>query len=141
MLDETARDLAALHATAFDGTARWSADAFARALVDPGCFLVRAPGGAGFALGRHVADEVELLTLVVAAPRRRMGLGRTLLAEFEARARARGATAAFLEVADGNAPARALYDAAAWRVVGRRPRYYDDGSDAVLMRKALDGAA
>jgi ribosomal-protein-alanine N-acetyltransferase len=126
--------LAALHATAFEGAARWSEAAFRAALADPVCFLVDAPDG--FALGRAVAGEAELLTLVVAGPARRAGLGARLLSAFEAEALARGAEDAFLEVDAVNAPALRLYARAGWRVAGRRGGYYA-GSDALTMRKRL----
>ncbi|TFL19400.1 GNAT family N-acetyltransferase [Jannaschia formosa] len=127
--------LAALHATAFDGASRWSAAAFRAALADRHCFLTEEGDGPdGFVLGRTVADEAELLTLVVAAPARRRGLGRRLVAAFEAEARARGAEAAFLEVSADNPAARALYEGTGWRLVGQRTGYYD-GIDALAMRK------
>lgn len=129
--------LAALHATAFDGASRWSSAAFAAALGDPRCFFTfegAAPDA--FALGRSVADEAELLTLVVARDRRRAGIGRRLVAAFEEGARRHGAVAAFLEVSAENAAARALYEAAGWRVAGQRSGYYD-GVDALAMRKDL----
>jgi ribosomal-protein-alanine N-acetyltransferase len=127
--------LAALHASAFDGAARWSAAAFRAAAANPICFLIDE-GETGFALGRSVADEAELLTLVVAGDARRRGVGATLLAAFESEARRRGAEAAFLEVAADNAPARRLYERAGWRVAGQRSGYYD-GTDAIAMRKRL----
>ncbi|WP_308915915.1 GNAT family N-acetyltransferase [Jannaschia sp. LMIT008] len=132
-------DLAALHASAFDGAARWSAGSFAAAQRDPTCFFVPEDGDAhGFALGRVMADEVELLTLVVAPDRRRRGTATALLDAFERQAAARGAEAAFLEVSADNVPARALYARAGWREVGRRPGYYG-GTDAIAMRKDLAG--
>jgi ribosomal-protein-alanine N-acetyltransferase len=42
-----------------------------------------------------------------------------------------------LEVAEGNAAARALYAAGAFRPVGRRSRYYPDGGDALVLRREL----
>jgi ribosomal protein S18 acetylase RimI-like enzyme len=38
-----------------------------------------------------------------------------------------------LEVSAANAPAQALYLSEGFAVVGRRPKFYNDGSDAVLM--------
>jgi ribosomal-protein-alanine N-acetyltransferase len=49
----------------------------------------------------------------------------------------RGAAAMFLEVSDRNLPARALYAAAGFAEVGRRRRYYADGSDALVLRRGL----
>jgi len=49
----------------------------------------------------------------------------------------RGGTAVFLEVATGNTAARALYKKFEYIEVGRRRRYYADGSDAVVLRMNL----
>ncbi len=131
--------LAALHAACFDTPRPWQAEEFTRILDDRGVFLIAAPSG--FALGRVLVDEAELLTLAVDPGARRRGAGRSLLRRFEAEARDRAAGTAFLEVASGNAPALALYQAAGWATAGRRPGYYrkPDGSriDAITLRKAL----
>ena len=55
----------------------------------------------------------------VSPTRRRRGLGGTLLARVLARA-----AAVFLEVAEDNRAARALYRGAGLRLVGRRAGYY-----------------
>lgn len=92
-------------------------------------------------MGRVIADEAELLTLAVAPPARRQGLGRGLLAHFLDEARRRGATRAFLEVAADNGPACALYQAGGFAEDGRRRGYYrgPDGVvvDALLLSRAL----
>jgi ribosomal-protein-alanine N-acetyltransferase len=103
--------------------------------VDPATRGVR-----GFVLGSCVADEAEVLLLVVALEARRAGLGRRLLSALEDWARDGGATASFLEVAVGNVAARALYGAAGYEQVGVRRGYYD-GEDALCLRRALAGAA
>jgi ribosomal-protein-alanine N-acetyltransferase len=43
----------------------------------------------------------------------------------------------FLEVSEANGAARALYAAAGFEEAGRRRRYYADGSDALVLRRAL----
>lgn len=126
--------MAALHATGFPEGQRWSAAMLAAALEARGALVAREPGG--FALGRAAAGEAELHTLVVAPDRRRSGIATRLLAAFDAAARAAGAEAAFLEVAEGNVAARALYARAGWQEVGRRGGYYD-GADALILRKPL----
>ena len=127
--------LAALHAACFTThPPPWPANGFAGLLADPAVFLIEAPQA--LLLGRAAAGEAELLTLAVAPPRRRHGLARRLLADFDAEARARAADAAFLEVAEDNAPARALYAGAGWVQVGRRPRYYGPTA-ALILRKDL----
>jgi ribosomal-protein-alanine N-acetyltransferase len=105
-----------------------------------GCLLVlRGEGGAvlGFASGRMLADEAHVLRLTVAPALRRRGHGRALLDALVAWATGQGAGAVTLEVRAGNAAARALYVGAGLVEVGRRPRYYPDGEDAVLMTRPL----
>lgn len=114
--------LAALHARCFTTPRPWSEAEFAELLGTPFTFLLTAPSG--FLLGRVIAGEAELLTVAVAPEARRLGSGRALLAGFAQAARARGADSAFLEVAEDNAPARALYAAAGWAEAGRRRGYY-----------------
>jgi ribosomal-protein-alanine N-acetyltransferase len=48
-----------------------------------------------------------------------------------------GVNEAFLEVAEHNVAARSLYLHLGWRDVGRRKRYYKDGSDAIIMRLSV----
>ena len=117
---ELAEGLATLHAEAFDTP--WSAAAFADLLNQPGVQLEAEADG--FILIRTVADEAEILTLAVHPSARRRGLGARLVRAAEARAVAAGAERLFLEVAEDNAAARALYAALGFQPMGRRPRYY-----------------
>lgn len=139
----TPEDMAKIHAACFTSPAPWGARAIAASIRAPGGFAVTPPegGDAGFALGRVVLDEAELLTIAVRPEARMRGLGRALLAGFATRARAMGARTAFLEVAVGNSAAIALYCAAGFSKTGVRRRYYHhpDGSaeDALLMSLPL----
>lgn len=117
---DLAQGLADLHAEAFD--APWSAAAFADLLGQAG--VVLEGDDDGFILIRAVADEAEILTLAVRPAARRRGLGARLVRRAIDRAAALGANRMFLEVADDNAPARALYGALGFEAAGRRPRYY-----------------
>jgi ribosomal-protein-alanine N-acetyltransferase len=139
MIAATAEDapaLAALHAAAFPPAERWGADAIRLMLEMPGAFGLHLPG-AGFVLARVAADEAEILTLAIASAMRRRGHGGALLAAAMAQSVLRGAREMFLEVSDRNIPARALYAAAGFAELGRRARYYADGSDALVLRRVL----
>lgn len=130
--------MAALYASAFPGGRAWAAGEIEALTTAPGGFAVTRD--TGFAIGRAVAGEAELLTIAVAPEARRGGIGRALLAEFEAEARRRDAAKAFLEVAADNPAALALYRAAGWVESGRRRGYYRRAGgnvDAVLMSKRL----
>ncbi|PIE15403.1 MAG: ribosomal-protein-alanine acetyltransferase [Rhodobacterales bacterium] len=135
----TAEQLAALHRKCFTTPRPWRAEEFAGLLGSYGVFLETRP--AGFALGRVIADEVELLTLAVEPALHRQGQGRALLRAFEQHARAQGARLAHLEVASDNHAALALYQAEGYRESGRRPDYYrtpeGDFRDALCLRKSL----
>lgn len=133
----TPEEMAALYARAFPESRHWSPDEIAQLAATPG-FVVTTE--AGFALGRAVAGEAELVTIAVDPSARRQGKGRTLLAAFEASARARAADTAFLDVADDNTAALGLYRATGWAETGRRRGYYRRLSgpvDAVTMTKDL----
>ena len=131
--------LAALHAGCFAGDARWDELAMAALLTMPGCFAVADPDG--LALARVAADEAELLTVGVLPRARRRGVGCALLRASGEEAARRGATRLFLEVAETNAPARALYAQAGLVEVGRRRRYYPNGDDALVLALSLLTAA
>ncbi|NBO20533.1 MAG: ribosomal-protein-alanine N-acetyltransferase [Rhodobacteraceae bacterium] len=140
----TPEDMAKIHAACFTSPAPWGAAAIAASIAAKGGFAITPPDGgtAGFALGRVILDEAELLTIAVLPDARRQGLGRALIAAFADRARAMGAAFAFLEVAAGNTAAITLYTAVGFSKSGLRPGYYHhpDGSseDALLMSMPLD---
>ena len=93
---------------------------------------------AAFACAYVVADELMINDLAVDSSRRRQGLAKALLGRLLADGRARGCARATLEVRPANGPARALYEASGFAVVGRRPGYYaDTGEDALLLTCAL----
>ena len=95
----------------------------------------RLAGYAGLLLSPGSAD---VQTLGVAPAARGRGLGRALLAELLAHARARGASEVLLEVAADNAAAIALYRSAGFEVISRRRGYYQpSGEDALIMRTRL----
>ena len=120
MTAATAARLAGLHALAF--SAPWDAAAFEALLGQAGVLAIEVPEG--FILIRSVADEAEILTLAVDPAARRQGLGTRLVREGALASAARGATRLFLEVADDNHAALALYARAGFTEAGRRRGYY-----------------
>jgi ribosomal-protein-alanine N-acetyltransferase len=128
--------MAVIHAAAFPAEYGWDASFFAEQLSLPGRFGFLHPDG-GMILARIVADESEIMTIAVAPPVQRHGIGRWLLKEAAQHAMRYGARAMFLEVAANNQAAQALYRACDFTEIGRRPAYYPDGQDALVLRAAL----
>ncbi len=91
----------------------------------------------GFGAVRLVPPEAEVTIVAVDPERLRRGLARLLLARLHELAREGGCEISGLEVSAANAAAIALYESSGYRVVGRRPKYYNDGSDALLMSLRL----
>ena len=116
--------LAALHAACFDHA--WPESDFrdhiARDLV-----LVDARLQSLIVL-REGGGQAEILTLATHPDTRGQGLGAALVRAALERTEA---AAVFLEVAEDNAPALALYRAQGFRAFGRRPAYYRRASGRV----------
>ena len=128
MLNELER----LHALCFPHKP-WSAADFAD-LKKSGCDIVASQNG--FIVYRATLDEAELITIGVHPDARRGGIAATMIELMVRDLTARGVKKVFLEVAENNHPARALYERYGFTVVGRRPKYYD-GIDAILMARDL----
>lgn len=89
----------------------------------------------GYLLARLSEDGCAVLDFAVAEDG--LGWGRALWACAVAEAGRRGVRRLTLEVSSANARALAFYAKAGATVVGRRAKFYTDGSDAVLMDVAL----
>ena len=130
--------MAQIHAASFATPRPWTEAEFAQLLADPAILLTEA--AEGFAIGRVVIDEAEVLTIAVAPDARRKGIGARLLGDLLDKLAGMGATTVHLEVAADNSAARALYAAAGFAESGRRKGYYQSGAgqriDALVMRRS-----
>ncbi|MGQ9491532.1 MAG: ribosomal protein S18-alanine N-acetyltransferase [Anaerolineae bacterium] len=80
-----------------------------------------------------MVDQAHIATIASHPDWRGCGLGqRLMLALLEAAAQRRASTAT-LEVRVSNLPARTLYEKLGFKIVGRRPHYYRDGEDGLIM--------
>ncbi|SFR99330.1 GNAT family N-acetyltransferase [Yoonia litorea] len=131
----TPESLAETHALAFADARGWQADEFAALLKHPGTFAAGSTDS--FVLIRVIGDEAEIMTVATHPQKQRRGLARKALVDAERRASDRGATTIFLEVAEDNPPARALYDASGYREVGRRADYYTRKNSAAVAALVL----
>lgn len=95
----------------------------------------------GYAILMPALDEVEVLTIGIAAAQQRKGVGRALLAAMLGQARERNMVRAFLEVRPSNEAAVSLYRRMGFAEIGRRRGYYRDAAgceDAIVMAKELE---
>lgn len=144
-LDQVARDaaplLARVHADAFDTP--WQAADIANLLDAPSAFAILAhesDAALGFILAWAPAGQSEILTLAVRPSARRKGVGLALVNGAVAAALLRGASEMFLEVAEDNEAARALYMKLGFAESGRRRGYYehtDGAKDALVLSRRL----
>lgn len=122
---DEATALAAVHALSFDKP--WAGWELRRVLSVTGTYAFAVDGAdevEGFAVGRSLVGEAELLTLAVRPSRRRRGVGRSLTQAVAARALATGAERLLLEVGADNPAAVRLYRELGFEEVGLRRSYY-----------------
>ena len=91
----------------------------------------------GYAVASYAGDIAELQRIGVTPSLRRTGVATALLDEVVAEAPGTGADRLLLEVREDNAGALALYAARGFIEIDRRPRYYRDGTTAVVLRLPL----
>ena len=133
----TPEHLARIHAAAFHESRPWSAEEFETLLASKHCFCVG--DSEGFAIGRLIAQESELLTIAVDPVSQGKGHGRLLLQQYHDEAKARGANMLFLEVAKDNNTALNLYKTMLYDVISVRAGYYKRTTgtpvDALIMQR------
>lgn len=101
----------------------------------------------GFAVGRMLLDEAELLLIAVLPEIRRQGVATLLWNELALRLYASGARRIHLEVRQSNTGAQRFYAMRGFTIEGIRGGYYPSGTqdsrreDALLMQVALHSAS
>jgi ribosomal protein S18 acetylase RimI-like enzyme len=95
------------------------------------------PAGYALTLARRGGRSARLYSIAVAAEAAGRGIGRRLLADAEASARAAGMGEMRLEVRAADARARRFYTAAGYAPVAELPGYYADGADGLRLSKRL----
>ena len=118
-----AKAMASIHAESFDRS--WDALEMAVHTQRDLCFGIETHDGlSAFIIISQAADQAEILTIATAKSARRSGLGRQLLDAAFAQLSENGTAELFLEVAEDNIAAIALYKNAGFQPIGRRPGYY-----------------
>ena len=137
---ERATEIAALHARLFDPP--WDEAAIISLLEHPASTSLVAVAGdpkviTGFVIGQLAADEAEILSIGVAPDWQHAGLGKMIVLGLVRAAKRGEAKRLFLEVAEDNIAANALYKSLGFTESGRRKRYYErtDGkaADAIVL--------
>lgn len=128
---DDASSLARLHRACFDDN--WDEASMRASLDHPATSAFLAEDAAanelqGVILVQIFADESEILTLGTAPATRRSGVAKALLLHAAAEAAENGARTMFLEVAESNDAALALYRGVGFAIVGRRKSYYREGA-------------
>lgn len=125
---DRAEEIAKLHAKLFDPP--WDADGIKTLLEHPASASLVAFAGdpkevVGFIIGQLAADEAEILSVGVRSSWQRAGLGKHLVEGLTRAARRGEAKRLFLDVADDNAGALAMYRRLGFAETGRRKGYYE----------------
>lgn len=131
--------LALIHKAAFRESRPWESQEFRSLLKQKFCFCLG--DSRGFALGRAIAGECELLTVAVVPKFQRQGVGRALMQAYHTEALNRGSQQCFLEVAKDNINAINLYLSDGYTQVAERKNYYTRPNgqtvDALILSRNL----
>lgn len=128
----------------------WPLDMFLAEIVHPTrgyIVLETVPEGSseteiiGYAGVMSIAETADVQTIAIAPHHEGKGYGRTLLDFLTREARARGAEQILLEVRADNPRAQDLYQRNGYQQIHVRRGYYNDGVDAIIMRKELAAPA
>lgn len=118
----------------------WSFLSFARELESPfSLFFVLEEEEKvwGYTCYWLVEGEAYLANIALDPQVRNRGWGKYLLSETLKRCAERGAEEIVLEVRVTNHKAIKLYRSFGFKIVGKRPRHYENGEDALIMRMNL----
>ncbi|MDR2268072.1 MAG: ribosomal protein S18-alanine N-acetyltransferase [Holosporaceae bacterium] len=137
--NDCAATLSQLHAACFSD--HWDESYFRNLSADFYGFMANCGvKNCGFILCRRVIDEAEILTMCVLSEYRNRSLGTQLLEKVLKYSSSLLVKKIFLEVADNNLPAVALYKRCGFEEVARRQNYYQSAgipTDARVMQCLL----
>lgn len=91
----------------------------------------------GFVSFSIAIDQADIETVFVKGDYRRQGIAKALIESAQNQMQENGVKKVFLEVREGNLPARSLYSSLGFSDISVRKKYYPDGENAVIMAKEL----
>jgi [ribosomal protein S18]-alanine N-acetyltransferase len=135
--------MAILHASSFE--AAWDKATLQDFIASDLVLVSEASGDlTGFIIVRHLFDEAEILTLCVKGASRQKGVGTALVGSAFALLKSLGVQKLFLEVAEDNEGALALYRRLGFSQIARRKAYYvrtrQPAIDALVMSITLEAS-
>jgi ribosomal-protein-alanine N-acetyltransferase len=124
---DRAAEIAAIHQQMFDPA--WSEASVQGLLEHPASAAYVALTGnpkraIGFVMSQIAGDEAEILSIGVAPDVQRSGVGQVMMEGLARALRRAEITRLFLDVADDNSGAKALYAKLGFTEIGRRKGYY-----------------
>ncbi len=137
MTEEDVAAVAALEAENFSRP--WSYDAFSKTLSDENYIVIIAKDTdalLGYCVLLCTGEEADITNVCTASAARGKGVATGMLTALMEAGKSRGVAEFFLEVREGNVPARALYTKLGFEEIGLRKNYYEEPREhAVLMKK------
>lgn len=91
----------------------------------------------GYAMATLTGDGFHVTNIGIDMKHQRRGLGKELMNQLEALAKAKGSHYVFLEVRTNNNAAITFYEKLGYTILFTRRNYYIDGDDAYVMDKEL----
>lgn len=116
----------------------WTKGMLSELLDSPYEWAVLAEEGGqvcGYCVLSVLFEDAEVLNIAVAPAYRKQGYGKLLMETMLEKARSLNALQCFLEVRESNTPAIRLYESYGFAQYGVRKRYYEDGENALVMKK------
>ena len=83
-------------------------------------------------------EELHITCIAVHPRHQRKGLGKLLISDLIKRSNSLITNQIYLEVKATNEPAKSFYKSMGFIIVGNRPNFYKDGSDALIFTKQLN---
>ena len=103
------------------------------------CIVAEVDGHiAGYLILRILAGVGDLASLAISPGFRRRGIGVSLVDEIERRVKAYGVGEIHLEVRSTNLPGQAFWKDRGFVPFGKLPGFYEDGGDAIQMKRILN---
>ena len=136
----TEEDVAAVAALEGENFSRpWSYDAFYKTLSDENYIVIIAKDTdalLGYCVLLCTGEEADITNVCTAPVARGKGVATEMLTVLMEEGLSRGVKEFFLEVREGNVPARSLYTKLGFEEIGLRKNYYEEPREhAVLMKK------